>query len=67
MAKKLTKKQIKKYVEAEGNHCPYCGSKDVEATGNKDFDGDWATAEIECKKCGKYWKDVYALCDIQES
>ncbi len=63
---KLTKKKIEKYVQSEGSFCPYCGSKDIEGAGDRDFDGDWATASIQCNKCGKSWKDVYALCDIQE-
>lgn len=64
--KKLTKEEIKKYL-SKPNHCPKCGSDNIEANGNIDFKDDgqgWV--EVTCNKCKFHWRDIYTLNDIGE-
>lgn len=72
---KLTDEQKKKYIESGGDHCPYCGSKDIEGTGDRDADSN----QIECLNCEKTWFDKfeddarddgdydYTVTDIEEA
>lgn len=62
----LTKQEIREYVQSGGSYCPYCSSKEIEGTGERNTDGNWTGNEITCLKCGKIWKDVYLLADIYE-
>lgn len=59
MAIPMTSRQ---YAKAGGNACPFCRGKNVETAGAimpDDMDG--ASLEVECKDCGRAWKDVYKL------
>lgn len=62
----MTGKQRDTYLQHRGKDCPYCQSSNIEGTGTRDFDSDWATNEVECKDCGKVWKDLYILQDVVE-
>jgi transposase-like protein len=61
---KLTAKQKNKYVACP-NHCPYCGSNDIEANA-PEVDGPHAWADVTCNDCGKEWQDVYTLTHVDE-
>lgn len=62
----LTKLEKQRYIEANGNYCPYCGSKAIEGTGERNSDDNWTDSEIRCLNCECHWKDVYILTDIFE-
>ena len=56
----------KKYLDAGGVLCPYCGSEDITAE-PMESDGNEAWCDVSCKNCEKTWKDIYHLVDIIES
>ena len=57
--KPMTNKQ---YAKSGGNVCPFCRGKNVEAAGAiMPDDRDGATLKVECRDCGRAWKDVYRL------
>ena len=62
---KLTRIMKKKYIANAGNTCPYCGSNDMDCS---KFHSDSANAwqNIACGVCGKEWRDVYTLVDVEE-
>lgn len=62
----LDEQMIKDYVDSRGSYCPYCKSKNIEGTGNRDYDDNWASNHIVCKDCGKEWDDIYTLTGIDE-
>jgi Zn ribbon nucleic-acid-binding protein len=69
MAKKekvLTFKSKTDYVRAGGNHCPYCGSEDITGS-HMEVDGRDAWQEVTCTNCGRDWRDVYRLADVEAS
>ena len=49
-----------RYLDNDGNSCPFCGSDDISA-GHFDFDGREAWRSVECEKCGKEWTEVLSL------
>ena len=58
--------QRQAYLESEGVRCPYCGSTNLEGEGSSSanyYDG--YEQIINCKKCGKSWKDIYTLTDVE--
>jgi formate dehydrogenase maturation protein FdhE len=50
----------KKYLESNGNYCPFCGCDDIEA-GHFETDGNTAWRPVECNGCNKEWNEEYAL------
>jgi transposase-like protein len=62
----MNQKQKALYLQNRGSKCPYCQSENVENSGNREFDEDWATNEIACLDCQKTWKDFYLLSDVIE-
>ena len=57
--KPMTNRQ---YAKTGGNQCPFCRGKRVEAAGAiMPDDRDAATLDVECRDCGRAWKDVYRL------
>ncbi len=62
----LSEETKKKYVDGKGGHCPYCNSKDIEAYGSVDLDGNGCTQRVICLTCDKEWLDLYRLVDIIE-
>jgi hypothetical protein len=64
MPKKITPKVVRKYIDADGSHCPYCGHTDISA-GKLDADGGTAWSMVECKNCGREWQDIYLLRCIE--
>jgi len=62
--KKLTVKKKRSYLR-HGSCCPYCGS--ISITGESvDIDGTGAWQEVDCQECGRRWRDVYRLADVEE-
>ena len=62
---KLTKEQIKQYVNGGYNRCPYCYSTEIEA-GSYEFDDNYAWAIVVCNDCNEEWNDIYTLTGISE-
>jgi len=62
--KKLTKEQVKDYL-SKPNHCPKCGSDNIEA-GGFDFESSQVWSEVTCDECKFHWRDIYTLNDIEE-
>ncbi len=64
----LTAYQKRMYLESGGSYCPWCKGKEIEGYDGDEYDadGNWINAKIECTSCGKQWKDVYRLTDIEE-
>ena len=61
----FTPEQKEEYINKQGNFCPYCGSDDIEAE-PLEPGGDEAWAVVTCDVCGKEWRDIYHLTDIEE-
>jgi len=62
--KGLTAKRKRSYLRRGGN-CPYCGSYAI--TGDSvDIEGAGASQEVSCQECGRSWRDVYTLTNVEE-
>lgn len=61
---KLTDKKKQKYLEAEGQICPHCGSQDFDSTGDESAEGNEYWRGMQCNTCGKYWTDVFTLTSV---
>ena len=57
----MTAEQKAEYLQ-HPYHCPYCKSGQIEA---QTFDGEAQSQAVVCLKCGKQWRDVYTLTDIE--
>jgi DNA-directed RNA polymerase subunit M/transcription elongation factor TFIIS len=57
-----------KYLKEGGTHCPYCGSENISAgySPHDHFDEEGMWQFVTCQDCGKEWKDIYQLVDIEE-
>jgi hypothetical protein len=62
---KLTRMMKKKYVVGAGNNCPFYGSEELSGS-RFHSDGTSAWRNITCSDCGKEWRDVYTLVDVEE-
>ena len=65
--KTLTSKQIQDYIDKGGNHCPSCGSKDIEG-GTTLTDSGIAWQKVRCHDCKFEFQDSYRLvgiCDLE--
>jgi len=62
-AGKLTGKQVKEYL-AKGSSCPFCGSESITG-GSVDIEGVAASQEVSCQECGRSWRDVYRLVNVE--
>ena len=59
--------QRQAYLESEGSRRPFCDSEEIEgevASSADYYDG--YEQEVVCKACGKAWKDIYTLTDVEE-
>jgi len=43
-------------------HCPHCNSRNIEA---QPFDAEMSCQPVVCLDCGKEWRDIYTLTDIE--
>ncbi len=59
--------QKKAYLESEGSKCPFCKSANIcgGVTHSAKYYDDYQQ-EVLCKECGKAWKDIYTLTDVEE-
>ncbi len=62
---RLTKREIKQYLNANEPYCPYCKGKDL-AYGSLDVEGNGAYQEVTCNGCGRRWADSYQLVGLVE-
>jgi len=46
------------------HECPHCKSKNIMSLGNFENDENWVSVEVECHDCGKLWKEIYTLNDV---
>ena len=53
----LTEAQKAAYLQNSGA-CPYCGSEDIEGTGDRDYGKNEHYDRIVCISCGRWWNDV---------
>jgi hypothetical protein len=53
------------YVAGAGVSCPFCGSGDLEVIAGPQVDGRDCWQEVECRDCGKTWRDVYHLAGYE--
>ena len=52
----------RQYARHGGNACPFCRGTSIEpASAIMPDDVDGASLEVECRDCGRAWKDVYRL------
>ena len=63
-AKALTASRKRSYLR-HGSTCPYCGS-DAITGGSVDIEGAGASQEVSCQECGRSWRDVYRLVNVEE-
>jgi hypothetical protein len=61
----LTDKQKADYVRCDGARCPYCEAY-VHGFESTDQDGRYVFNEMRCTECGREWRDVFKLHDIDE-
>ncbi len=62
--KTLTAARKRSYLR-HGGGCPYCRSESV--TGESvDIDGNAVSQEVSCQDCGRTWRDIYRLADVEE-
>ena len=65
-AKGLTAERKRSCLRRGGGcGCPYCGS-DAITGGSVDIEGKGASQEVSCQECGKCWRDVYTLANVEE-
>ena len=53
------------YVTGAGVSCPFCGNGDLEVIEGPQVDGRDCWQEVECRDCGKTWRDVYHLAGYE--
>lgn len=64
---KLSREQKNKYVRDNGVRCPYCNTYyKLMVKGVTQTDGINACQDVRCIHCGKEWRDIFVLCDIEE-
>lgn len=61
----LTEAKKLKYLAADGQICPYCGSQDFDATGDEQAEGSEYIRGMECYTCGQTWTDVFRLVSVR--
>ena len=66
--KTVSKINQKKYLR-EPIKCPFCGSENIhkeELWPDNDEMGEWANRDAKCLQCGKKWRDIYKLAEVQD-
>jgi transposase-like protein len=56
--KEITAEAKEAYLKSP-NHCPFCGSDNIEAGS---YDG--SSQEVRCHSCGEGWHDITKIVDI---
>lgn len=65
MASELTPEKKAAYLESGGNACPFCGSDDVESSGQIQADSNIAWQQVDCLACDESWEDIYTLTGVE--
>ncbi len=63
----MDSEQRQAYLESEGTRCPFCDSEELDGepvTSAAFYDG--YESIVKCESCGKAWKDIYTLTDVEE-
>jgi len=63
----MDQEQKQAYLKSEGSKCPFCKSENIWGGithSAKYYDG--YEQEVQCNECGKAWKDIYTLTDVEE-
>jgi len=63
--KKLSRREINQYLNANEPYCPYCKGKDL-GYGSIEIEGQGAYQEVTCHTCGRRWADSYRLVGLVE-
>jgi hypothetical protein len=53
------------YLAKKGNHCPVCGSWQVEGNSAPEVEGNSAHQKVYCLQCEASWVDIYTLTDYR--
>ena len=65
-----TKEFFERIERSKHGRCPFCNDTKITALDHISITGSgaeaWQTFECKNEGCGKHWKDVYALIDVQE-
>ncbi len=56
----MTDKELLKAIKGDVDHCPFCGSENLDA-GDLDPDGVEAVSDVSCEDCGAEWKEGFRL------
>jgi hypothetical protein len=56
------------FVAKQGNHCPFCDSRNIMAhpVTSENFDSGRAWLSVECHDCGKLWHEQYKLVGFED-
>lgn len=67
----LTNIEKVEYRKNDGKTCPYCKAINSVMLSSKReethiINNNKSIQEMKCKKCGKHWKEIYPMFDIEE-
>jgi transcription elongation factor Elf1 len=57
----MDEKQKADYLKSP-YHCPYCNSDKIVAL---EFNAETLSQTVECQACGREWKEVFTLTDVE--
>ena len=64
MKNKISKKELAKYIKADGQVCPFCGGSvyqgEIECCNPESETPDYLQ-QVDCDDCGKRWYNVLEL------
>ena len=53
------------YLKYYGQRCPFCKMDSIETMGSLESSYNTVTQDVKCNKCGREWRDIYRLLDIE--
>jgi hypothetical protein len=62
----MTDEQREQYLASHGLRCPWCRSEMIEGD-SVEVDSGHASQEVHCVDCGREWRDIYKLVDVEAS
>jgi len=54
-----------KYLD-NPNQCPHCDSENLSVESGLDFSGNQCWRTVSCVMCGKMWREIFTVTDIEE-
>lgn len=60
----IMEKKKKEYLETGGVKCLFCKSTNIEG-GFLQVDASYSWQKMTCFECGKKWRDIYTLTDVE--